>query len=144
MTMKIYFAASIRGGGNDAEIYKQIILHLRTFGDVIGGEHIDKEILSKDISADDKYIYERDKQRLDDADVLVAEVTTPSLGVGFEIGMFVQTKKRVLCLYRPASGKKLSAMIAGSPGVIVAKYRDINDVKEKIDEFFAKPHNLYS
>ena len=36
---------------------------------------------------------------------LVAEVTQPSLGVGYEIGRAVDLKKNILCLFRPDSGK---------------------------------------
>ena len=36
---------------------------------------------------------------------LVAEVTQPSLGVGYEIGRAIENKKKILCLFRPDSGK---------------------------------------
>ena len=36
---------------------------------------------------------------------IVAEVTQPSLGVGYEIGRAVDMKKPILCLYRPQEGK---------------------------------------
>ena len=36
---------------------------------------------------------------------LVAEVTQPSLGVGYEIGRAVDLKKNILCLFRPDSSK---------------------------------------
>ena len=39
--------------------------------------------------------------------VLVAEVTQPSLGVGYEIGRAVAMKKRILCLFRPESGRSM-------------------------------------
>ena len=45
--------------------------------------------------------------------VVVAEVTVPSLGVGYEIGRAVAMGKQVLCLYRPQEGRLLSAMIRG-------------------------------
>jgi len=35
---------------------------------------------------------------------VVAEVTIPSLGVGYEIGRAVAMGKRVLCLNRPKDG----------------------------------------
>ena len=37
--------------------------------------------------------------------VLVAEVTQPSLGVGYEIGRAFDFKLKVLCLFRPESGR---------------------------------------
>lgn len=39
--------------------------------------------------------------------VLVAEVTQPSLGVGYEIGRAVAMKKKILCLFRPESGRSM-------------------------------------
>ena len=37
---------------------------------------------------------------------IVAEVTQPSLGVGYEIGRAVAMGKRILCLYRPQQDKR--------------------------------------
>ena len=40
--------------------------------------------------------------------MLVAEVTQPSLGVGYEIGRALDMNKKILCLYRPQPGKRMS------------------------------------
>ena len=40
--------------------------------------------------------------------VIVAEVTQPSLGVGYELGRAVAMGKRILCLYRPQENKRKS------------------------------------
>lgn len=40
--------------------------------------------------------------------VLIAEVTQPSLGVGYEIGRAMERGKPILCLFRPSSGRGLS------------------------------------
>lgn len=37
--------------------------------------------------------------------VVVAEVTQPSLGVGYELGRAVALGKQILCLFRPQSGR---------------------------------------
>ncbi|KAF5897383.1 2'-deoxynucleoside 5'-phosphate N-hydrolase 1, partial [Clarias magur] len=59
----------------------------------------------------DEAIYDRDMEWLPESDVVVAEVTHPSFGVGYEIGQAMVLKKRTLCLFRPSSGKVLPAMI---------------------------------
>ncbi|MEN8118427.1 MAG: nucleoside 2-deoxyribosyltransferase, partial [Bacteroidota bacterium] len=112
--MKIYFAGSIRGGRADAALYLQIIEYLKSFGEVLT-EHIGDPGLTDlgDDGPTDKYIHDRDLEWLEESDVLVAEVTTVSMGVGYEIGRAVEAGKKVLCLFRPDSGKNLSAMIAG-------------------------------
>jgi 2'-deoxynucleoside 5'-phosphate N-hydrolase len=70
------------------------------------------------------------------ADVLVAEVTTPSHGVGYEIGRALENHKRILCIYRPTPSKKLSAMLAGNPALIVAEYQTMAEAVKIIDDFF--------
>ena len=135
--MKIYFAGSIRGGRDDVGLYLQIIEHLKKYGEVLT-EHIgDKNLalLGEDGVKDD-HIHNRDLEWFMQSNVVVAEVTTPSLGVGYEIGRAVENQKRVLCLYRPQDGKRLSAMIAGSPDVTNVEYKTLDDAKKIIDDFF--------
>jgi nucleoside 2-deoxyribosyltransferase len=137
--MKIYFAGSIRGGRDDWKLYFEIINLLRGYGEVLT-EHIGEESLStlgeKDL--DDKAIHDRDIAWLREADVLVAEVTTTSLGVGYEIGKATEWKKPVLCLYRPAEGRLLSGMLRGSRDVRVCEYQTVAELKKVFDEFFGK------
>jgi hypothetical protein len=121
----IYFAGSIRGGRGDQAIYLEIIQLLGSYGTVLT-EHIGAPGLTPaGEAADDCFIHDRDLEWLRSADVLVAEVTTPSLGVGYEIGRAVEWGKRVVCLYRPAEGRPLSGMIAGCRGVTVIDYADL-------------------
>lgn len=84
----------------------------------------------------DSEIHKRDIELLKEADIVVAEVTIPSLGVGYEIGVAVENKKPVLCLYRPGNGKLLSAMISGFPSIGVRHYDTIEDAKGIIKKFF--------
>ncbi|HSO89501.1 MAG TPA: nucleoside 2-deoxyribosyltransferase [Draconibacterium sp.] len=134
--MKIYFAGSIRGGREDAALYQQIIEYMKTFGEVLT-EHIGDPKLTElgDDGPTDRYIHDRDLEWLQSADVLVAEVTTVSMGVGYEIGRAVESGKKVLCLFRPDSGKNLSAMIKGCPNLELANYRNMEEVKLAIDGF---------
>jgi nucleoside 2-deoxyribosyltransferase len=135
--MKIYFAGSIRGGREDAEIYYEIIKHLQNFGTVLT-EHIGEKTLSAmgDDGPTDKYIHDRDMEWLLDSDIIVAEVTTISLGVGYEIGRAVEHNKPVLCLYRPQQGKKLSAMLTGNKNILNYDYQTIDEAKKKLTNYF--------
>ena len=110
--LKIYFAGSIRAGRDDAEIYAKLVAILKGHGTVLT-EHVGS-VNAEEKELTDKFIHDRDIEWLTQTDVLVAEVTQPSLGVGYEIGRCVAMGKRVLCLFRPESGKKLSAMIRGA------------------------------
>jgi len=135
--MKIYFAGSIRGGRNDASRYLEIIRELQQYGPVFT-EHVgDPELEIDGESLSDKEIYDRDLAWLEQADCLVAEVTMPSLGVGYEIAFTENRSKPILCLYRPDAARKLSALIAGSPAVVVREYQDVAELKDIFAAFFA-------
>ena len=123
--MVIYFAASISGGRGDQPIYEQIIDLLKQRGRVLTEHFGDAGLSAAGEALADGDIHDRDIEWLRSADVLVAEVTTPSLGVGYEIGRAVEWGKRVVCLYRPSQGRRLSGMIAGCAGARVFEYTDV-------------------
>lgn len=135
--MKIYFCGSIRGGRDLAHTYEQIIGMLQAKGTVLT-EHIgsDEVIQEKDRVLSDKEIHDRDLSWIVESDLLVAEVTVPSLGVGYEIGRAIEMGKPVLCLYNAGSGKALSAMIAGSDKVEMKIYRRVEEINMILDEYF--------
>ncbi len=134
--MKIYFAGSIRGGREDHALYLDIIGRLGAYGRVLT-EHVgDSGPGALGEEGSDGEIYDRDLAWLKEADCLVAEVTTPSLGVGYEIGRTLEWGKPILCLFRKSSGRALSAMIAGSDGVTVREYESTADLGEIFREFF--------
>lgn len=135
--MKIYFAGSIRGGRDDALLYNELIEKLQNFGDVLT-EHLGLASLSSfgEIQKTDQQIYGRDIEWLKEADVVVAEVTTASLGVGYEIAKAEEWGKRILCLYRPSEGKRLSAMLTGG-SLTVKEYQTALDLETIFNEFFA-------
>ena len=137
--MKIYFAGSIRGGREDADLYMQIIEILSNYGEVLT-EHVGDPSLTSlgDDGPNDRFIHDRDVEWLQAADVLVAEVTQVSMGVGYEIGRAVEAGKPVLCLFRPGAGKNLSAMIAGCPDLKLVHYREFSAIKKAIDTFLKR------
>ena len=139
---KIYFAGSIRGGREDVPVYDALIKHLHLFGDVLT-EHVGDPSLSQkgDDGPGDRYIHDRDMAWLSACDLVVAEVSSPSLGVGYELGSALSLKKPVLCLYRPMPGRPLSAMIAGSPGIRTVEYSTIDEAKRIIATFIQEIHD---
>ena len=120
---RIYFSASISGGREDAPGYAALVGALARRGIVLT-EHIGRPDLSDvgESGPDDAEIYARDISWLREADVVIAEVTTPSLGVGYEVARAAGMGKRIVCLFRPETGRRLSAMIRGNPAVRVLEY----------------------
>ena len=134
--MKIYFAGAIRGGREDAQLYKKLIAYLKEKGQVLT-EHIGSTDLSweGETSSKDEEIYNRDIKWLQSAEIVVAEVTTPSLGVGYELGIAEKLNIPILCLYRPDKGNRLSAMISGNAIFTCREYTVFIEVQKWIDEF---------
>ena len=135
--MKIYFAASITGGRGNQEISKEIIDYLKKYGNVLT-EHIGDANLTllgeKGIS--EEFIFTRDINWVKESDVVIADVSTPSLGVGYEISLSENLGKNLLCIYKNQEGKKLSAMISGNKNILLKTYDTIEEAKKIIDEFF--------
>ena len=69
---------------------------------------------------------------LKSANVMVAEVTIPSLGVGYELGIAEILKIPVLCLEK---GKKLSAMVKGNNHISCQEYHNLTEAHLCIDAF---------
>jgi nucleoside 2-deoxyribosyltransferase len=135
--MKIYFAAAIRGAKEPfaSEIYKSLIKHLQNYGSVLTEHIANSEILTKgETEFSDSYIYKRDITWLLSADIVIAEVTYPSLGVGFEIATAVEHNKKILCLKRK-DDKMISAMISGCDKLEYKEYSDISEAKELISKY---------
>lgn len=136
--MNIYFAGSIRGGRGDGELYGELIAFLSQYGPVLT-EHVGNDVLLRaEKMLSEKEIFARDMGWLSQADVLVAEVTTPSLGVGYELGIAQAMGKRVMCLFRPCPGRDLSAMVAGNNLFRVECYQNIDEACGLIDTFLSE------
>jgi len=135
--MKIYFAGSVRAGRGDQDFYHYIITELKKYGEVLT-EHLGNESLSDqgEQGVTDTYIFERDMNWVKEAEVLVGEVTTPSLGVGFEIGQAQSMGKKVCLLYRSVEGKKLSVMLSGNSYLKIAEYKGIDEIPKILETFF--------
>ena len=139
MPTTIYFSGSISGGRADIATYRRIIDTLekdghRVIAGAVAAEHVGDH--GEQLSA--REIFERDLQWIDEVarenGVLVAEVSTPSTGVGYEIAVArYRYGMPVICLYRPAFTKRCTAMVAGDNGIRLIEYRD-----DSIDELLVQ------
>jgi len=133
---KIYFACSIRGGRQDQPVYDQLVNMIRQEAEVLSEIFGDKSLTDQGHSnLSDKRIYERDINWIKSADGVIAEVTNPSLGVGYELAKAEEWNIPVLALFRQDNDRRLSAMIAGSPNLTVINYQDPAELKSKISSW---------
>jgi len=134
--MKIFFAGSIRGGRQLIPTYQYIIRFLKSRNFTVISEHVAAEGLEKvEARMTEQEIYEKDANWIEESDRVVADITVPSIGVGYEICHAVKHNKPVLCVYQ--EGAKASAMVLGnSRGYVTAKsYSDKNQLEEILLEF---------
>lgn len=131
--MNIYFAGSIRGGRADAELYARIIARLQQYGNVLT-EHVGHSDLSlvEQGRPKDTLIYERDMAWLRQSDVLLAECTTPSLGVGYELAYAERLGRPCHILYNHTR-TQLSAMLTGNSYYTIHPYKREDEAMHIID-----------
>lgn len=130
--MKIYFSGAIRGGREKANDYAEIISFLAKYGSVLT-QHlgdVNLNLEGEDLAAE--AIYNRDINWLKEADIVIADVTIPSLGVGYELAYAEKLNKQVICLYEINSN--VSAMIKGNKNFFQISYNNLADLFIKIAE----------
>jgi nucleoside 2-deoxyribosyltransferase len=136
----VYFAGAISGGRADVAHYRRIVSALeadgyRVLAGAVAAEHIGPS--GETLGACD--IFDRDVGWLAEADVLVAEVSTPSTGVGYEIAtMRYRYGKPVIALYRPAYTSRCSAMVSGDRGIELIEYDEVDGLLGRLRETLPK------
>jgi nucleoside 2-deoxyribosyltransferase len=111
--MNIYFACSITGGRDFEPVYQAITAALLADGHTLPTAHLaDSSVIALEAISSPGAVYERDISWIGACDVLVAEVSTPSHGVGYEIAYALSIGKSVLCIYQ--AGRPVSKMLTGN------------------------------
>lgn len=140
---KIFFSGSIRGGRQLLPTYQYIIRFLKSHKYTVLSEHVGAEGLEKvEAKMTEQEIYEKDAKWVEESDCVIADITVPSIGVGYEICHAIKYKKPVLCVYH--DGANASAMVLGnSTGYVTAKsYSDKKQLEEIILDFLKKRKNV--
>jgi nucleoside 2-deoxyribosyltransferase len=122
--MNIYFACSITGGREVESVYQALTQALEEAGHVVPTAHLaDSDVVHYENIVKPRDVYERDVEWIRACDALIAEVSVPSHGVGYEIGFALAEGKPVLCLAE--DGRAVSKMITGNPHphLVVRRYQ---------------------
>lgn len=137
--MNIYFACSITGGREFEPIYLSIVDAMLTDGHEVPTAHLaTPEVRELEISVASDEVYARDVNWIRNSDVLVAEVSTPSHGVGYEIGFALGLGKPVLACHR--SDRGISKMISGNPdtNLTVRNYATTAEAVQIVREYLGQ------
>jgi nucleoside 2-deoxyribosyltransferase len=136
--MNIYFACSITGGRAYQPIYQSITRALIADGHAVPTAHLaEAGVVDEEKVIEPGVVYARDVVWMRAAGALIAEVSVPSHGVGYEIGFTLGLGKPVLCLHE--QGRPVSKMITGNPhpNLQVYAYQSAAQAVELVREFVA-------
>src|SRR5213592_809040 len=117
--MRIYLACTVRGDRGGVHAGRAIFERLQQHGHEVLTTHL----LADDVDASESLlseeeVYRRDIDWLSRCDMLIAEASGSSYGVGFEVGYVLgraaQTGQRVVLLYDRARRAAISRLIMGA------------------------------
>jgi nucleoside 2-deoxyribosyltransferase len=137
--MNIYFACSITGGRVFEPVYQVIIAELLADGHTIPTAHLaDSGVTALEAIVSPREVYERDIAWIKKCEALVAEVSTPSHGVGYEVAYALSIRKPVLCIY--SAGQPVSKMLTGNSHqcIQVNSYQNSKDAVAIIRAFLSQ------
>ena len=134
--MNIYFSCSLTGGRQDQAVYAALVDAMLKDGHLVPTAHLSSpDVMEQEAVVNPQDVYKRDVAWVEGCDAVIAEVSTPSHGVGFEIAMACWLGKPVLCCYQ--EGKKVSKMILGNtyPNLKTTSYRTPKEAVALVRQF---------
>jgi len=139
--MNIYFSCSITGGRQDQQFYHEIVQFLLEKGHQVPTAHLaHQDVIQAEDTVSARSVYKRDMQWLDECDGLIAEISTPSHGVGYEIAMALILGKPTFCCFQ--LGHKVSKILLGNthPNLHLNAYHNMEDLLPLIQDFLMNIH----
>jgi nucleoside 2-deoxyribosyltransferase len=117
--MRIYLACTVRGERDGVLAGRAISQRLQAHGHEVLTTHLLADDVDRAESAlTEAQVYRRDLEWLSQCDVLVAEASGSSYGVGFEVGYLIgrarETRQRVVLVYDAARRHAVSRLITGN------------------------------
>ena len=136
---KVYFVCAVAGGRDHAFVYQDIVDIIKAQGiEVLGEALANPDLESESVlnpAYTPRYVWKRDTDWVREINGLIAEVTQPSLGVGYVIALAESLNIPVLALFYKRSDKRFSPMIKGNPNLQTVEYDNQADLEKAINKF---------
>lgn len=132
--MKIYVSGSIYGGTQKIETYKILIKELEKYGEVLDKQIADENTIANEAYQNDEDIFKDLECKLQEADIIFAEVSIPSLGVGYELGFADKLNKKIVAIYDKNYTEKVSTMIRGNKRIKLIPYNELNEITDNLQD----------
>lgn len=132
--MKIYVSGSIYGGTQKIDTYKIMIKELEKYGEVLNKQIADPNVIENEKYQKDEDIFQDLEQKMLVADIIFAEVTVPSIGVGYELGFADKIGKKIIAIYDETYTKKVTTMVRGNKRIKLIPYKDIEEICKEMEQ----------
>jgi hypothetical protein len=138
--MNIYFAASTGHLDQQRAAYNQIVEGLRALQSNVLDTWVVEALKGVPATDDSRAILQRQQALLKQADTVVAEVATPSLGVGAMIMFAIEQRIPVLCLYPDTSNEaEISESVKGlASALVTTRSYNQSTLAEVLEKFLHK------
>jgi nucleoside 2-deoxyribosyltransferase len=142
--MNIYLACTVRGDRCGLTGARALADLFERSGHTVLTRHLlDDGVDAAESALTERDVFERDMRWLNSADLLIAEASGSSYGVGFEVGYVLgraaQTGQRVVLAYDAARASQVSRLIAGNthPACTTYAYNDAGDLLHFVERLLA-------
>jgi 2'-deoxynucleoside 5'-phosphate N-hydrolase len=117
--MQIYLACTVRGDRGAVAALRTLVESLERAGHTVLTTHLlDDHVDGAESALTERAVYERDIAWLEACDILIADGSGSSFGVGFEVGYVLgradRTGQKVVLLYRADRRDLISRLIVGN------------------------------
>lgn len=135
--MRVYLACAMTHPKRDTTVVKAVLRALSEAGHEVLTPHVVGEVEERCGDAlSDAELTRRDLGWLEQADCLVAEVSTPSHGVGIEVMVALSAGKPVLAIAHAEA--RVSRLLSGLPGLTLARYSSHNQAVALVGAFLQR------
>jgi nucleoside 2-deoxyribosyltransferase len=137
--MTIYLACTVRGDRGAVEALRTLVERLEHQGHHVLTKHLlEDNVEIAEASLSEAAVYRRDIQWLEGCDLLIADASGSSYGVGFEVGYVLgradTSQQRVILLYRADRKDRISRLISGNahPRCALVPYNSVENLVKSV------------
>jgi nucleoside 2-deoxyribosyltransferase len=139
--VNIYLACTVRGDRGAVAGLRAVADALEADGHSILTKHLlDDNVEGAESALTERAVYERDLAWLESCDVLIADASGSSFGVGFEVGYVLgrsdRTSQRVVMIYRADRRESISRLIVGNahPRCVTLTYENPDELIARVSQ----------
>lgn len=140
--VNIYLACTVRGDRGALDSARAVADTIHALGHTVLTAHLLEDAVDQAESRlSEREVFARDLEWLSGADLLIAEASGSSFGVGFEVGYFLAhaggSPRRALLLYDAARRGKVSRLALGNshPNCTTHAYDDVAELRRFVAGF---------